>query len=138
MGRKSVSELKRILGDLLRRRLAKLISADQLPHVLTIDSLTGDFDPELTASLINIYPSLSQEIISPIDPQYLLEDDTDVREQIARIIDALPKKEKDVLLRRFGLQGHRPKTLEEIGNEFYVTRERVRQVEAKAISPIYA
>jgi hypothetical protein len=84
-------------------------------------------------SLLDLCPSLSGDIINPSDPQFVLEGGVDVRELIEHIISSLSNKEKDVLYRRFGLQGYRTKTLEEIGNEFYVTRERVRQVEARAI-----
>jgi Sigma-70, region 4 len=107
--------------------------ADQLPETLKLEHVIGDFDPRFTESLIGVYPALSEEIISADDPKFLLEGGIDAREQIFHIIGALSKKEKDVLFRRFGLQGYRTKTLEEIGKEFYVTRERVRQLEAQAI-----
>jgi DNA-binding CsgD family transcriptional regulator len=117
----------------LHRRLAKLIPADRLPATFTLDESFENFAPKFAESLLELYPSLSEDIIDPSDPQFVLEGGVDVREQIECIISSLSNKEKDVLLRRFGLQGHRTKTLEEIGNEFYVTRERVRQVEARAI-----
>jgi hypothetical protein len=130
-GRKSLDELRRAVEDLLRRRLGKLIPADRLPPILSLHEL--HFSPSFAQSLLELYPSLSEAVINPSDPQLVLEGGIPVREEIEDIINSLSKKEKDVLCRRFGLQGYRTKALEEIGNEFYVTRERVRQVEAKAI-----
>ena len=55
------------------------------------------------------------------------------RENLRRALAALPEREREVIEMRFGLTGERPYTLEEVGRIFKVTRERVRQVEAKAI-----
>lgn len=49
------------------------------------------------------------------------------------IIATLPEKERDTIARRFGLHGLEPQTLERIASDVYVTRERVRQIEAKAL-----
>jgi len=48
-------------------------------------------------------------------------------------LETLSPREKKVLVMRFGLDDGKPKTLEEVGKEFKVTRERIRQIEAKAI-----
>jgi hypothetical protein len=133
LGRKSLDELKRVIEELLHRRLAKLIPENRLPPAIKLDDVIGDCDPKFAESLLDLYASLSHEIVSPSDPRFVIESGIDVREQITDVISSLPRKEKDVLFRRFGLQGHGTRTLGEIGNEFYVTRERVRQVEAKAI-----
>ena len=50
-------------------------------------------------------------------------------EQVRRMLDALPEKERHMMLLRFGLDGHEEHTLREIGLQFDVTRERVRQIE---------
>ena len=52
---------------------------------------------------------------------------------IDKVLATLTPKEADVIRNRFGLDGLRPKTLEELGNKYGVTRERIRQIEAKAI-----
>ncbi len=56
------------------------------------------------------------------------------REELFRVLDSLPARERKVLELRFGLKGERPRTLEEVGDRFGVTRERIRQVEAKTLN----
>lgn len=56
-----------------------------------------------------------------------------LREQIAVVLDTLNEREQKVLKLRFGLEDGRSRTLEEVGKEFDVTRERIRQIEAKAL-----
>ena len=51
------------------------------------------------------------------------------REDIQRALDALPERERQVIELRYGLRGHEPLTLEEVGRAFGVTRERIRQLE---------
>ena len=56
-----------------------------------------------------------------------------LKEQMEEILDGLNEREKRVLVMRFGLEDGMPRTLEDVGKEFNVTRERVRQIEAKAL-----
>ena len=56
-----------------------------------------------------------------------------LKEQLMEVLDTLSDREKKVLMLRFGLEDGRPRTLEEVGKEFNVTRERIRQIEAKAL-----
>ncbi|OED34691.1 RNA polymerase sigma factor RpoD [PVC group bacterium (ex Bugula neritina AB1)] len=56
-----------------------------------------------------------------------------LKEQIATVLDSLTDRERKVLELRFGIYDGYPRTLEEVGKEFDVTRERVRQIEAKAL-----
>ena len=56
-----------------------------------------------------------------------------LREQLMDVLDTLTPREKKVLELRFGLADGRTRTLEEVGKEFKVTRERIRQIEAKAL-----
>jgi len=56
-----------------------------------------------------------------------------LREDLERVLDSLSLRERDVLRLRYGLDDGRMKTLEEIGQIFNVTRERIRQIEAKAL-----
>ena len=56
-----------------------------------------------------------------------------LREQLEDVMNTLTPREAKVLKLRFGLEDGRPRTLEEVGKEFMVTRERIRQIEAKAL-----
>ena len=56
-----------------------------------------------------------------------------LKEQLGEVLGTLTEREKKVLTLRFGLEDGRARTLEEVGREFNVTRERIRQIEAKAL-----
>ncbi|MEF9988456.1 MAG: sigma-70 family RNA polymerase sigma factor, partial [Christensenella sp.] len=56
-----------------------------------------------------------------------------LKEQLMDVLDTLTPREEKVLKLRFGLEDGRARTLEEVGKEFQVTRERIRQIEAKAL-----
>jgi RNA polymerase primary sigma factor len=58
------------------------------------------------------------------------------REDIQRALDALPQRERQVIELRYGLRGHEPLTLEEVGRAFGVTRERVRQIENNTLKKL--
>jgi RNA polymerase primary sigma factor len=59
--------------------------------------------------------------------------DTILKEQITNLLSTLTKREQQVLILRYGLLDGKSRTLEEVGREFNVTRERIRQIEAKAL-----
>ena len=70
-----------------------------------------------------------RKIMSPVDTaSYEL-----LKDQITEVLDTLTPREQRVLRLRFGLEDGRARTLEEVGKEFKVTRERIRQIEAKAL-----
>lgn len=52
---------------------------------------------------------------------------------IRNFLNTLKEKERDILERRFGLNGHHPQTLEDVGKYHQVTRERIRQIERQAL-----
>ena len=56
-----------------------------------------------------------------------------LREQLCNILHTLTPREEEVIKLRFGLEDGRPRTLEEVGKKFEITRERIRQIEAKAL-----
>jgi RNA polymerase primary sigma factor len=80
------------------------------------DSHLGDFIPD-------------EEALAPADAAAF----TLLKEQLMAVLDTLTPREKKVLKLRFGLDDGRARTLEEVGKEFNVTRERIRQIEAKAL-----
>ena len=80
------------------------------------DSRLGDFIHD--ASAPTLFDAASKELL---------------KEQVEQVLFTLSDREKRVLEERFGLQDGRPKTLEEVGRMFAVTRERIRQIEAKAL-----
>ncbi len=80
------------------------------------DSHLGDFIPD-------------EDIPAPADAAAF----TLLKEQLIEVLDTLTDREEKVLRLRFGLDDGRARTLEEVGREFKVTRERIRQIEAKAL-----
>ncbi len=80
------------------------------------DSHLGDFIPD-------------DEVLAPAEAATF----TMLREQLTDVLDTLTPREQKVLRLRFGLDDGRARTLEEVGKEFEVTRERIRQIEAKAL-----
>lgn len=80
------------------------------------DSHLGDFIPD-------------EEALSPADAAAF----TLLKEQLMDVLDTLSTREEKVLKLRFGLEDGKARTLEEVGREFSVTRERIRQIEAKAL-----
>lgn len=70
-----------------------------------------------------------RDTISPLNQAAL----TILRERVADVLETLTKREGKVLRMRFGIDDGCPRTLEEVGVEFKVTRERIRQIEAKAL-----
>jgi RNA polymerase primary sigma factor len=56
-----------------------------------------------------------------------------IREKVAKVLSGLPEREREILRLRYGLVSGQPMTLEEIAGRFGLSRERVRQIEAKAL-----
>ena len=75
------------------------------------------------------------EDTSTISPAVLLED-VNKYEMISKWFDTLSETEKKILTLRFGLDDKEPETLDTIGRSFGVTRERIRQVEAKSLEKL--
>ncbi len=100
-----------------------------LQSTYSLDSPVGDQEDTPLGDLLEdrkgISPSASAEGIIQ-------------RERIIQWLSILREKERQVIIYRFGLEGEEPKTLEQIGNIFGLTRERVRQIEAAALVKLRA
>ena len=110
----------------------------------------------LTAERVREIQKISQEPVSletPIgeeeDSQLgdFIEDDAAIvppdaasfsmlQEQLSKVLDGLAERERKVITLRFGLEDGHPRTLEEVGREFGVTRERIRQIESKTLAKL--
>jgi len=56
--------------------------------------------------------------------------------ELGKLLQTLTEREAQILKLRFGLEGSHPHTLEEVGKRFHVTRERIRQIEGKALNKL--
>ena len=83
------------------------------------DSMLGDFIEDTSA-------------LAPPDAA----SDSMLREQLDQVLDGLADRERKVIKFRFGLEDGHPRTLEEVGREFGVTRERIRQIESKTLAKL--
>jgi len=109
--------------DVSAARIREILRADQEPVSLEMplgeedESELGDFveDQEADQPLEVVYRKLRHE-------------------ELVRVLDTLTERERKVIELRFGLRGEQPRTLEEVGERFGVTRERIRQVEAKTLN----
>ena len=93
-------------------------------HVSMDAPLTTDSETE------SLYDVLDNP--NSISPDEILMGES-LRKEIERLLTTLPYREADILRMYYGLNGQNASTLEEIGEEFFLTRERVRQIKEKAI-----
>jgi RNA polymerase primary sigma factor len=78
------------------------------------------------------------EIVGDEDAQTPLElfREKNMRDELRELLDVLDDRERKIIFKRFGLNGGKPKTLEEVGKEFGVTRERIRQLQNVALAKL--
>ena len=87
---------------------------------------------EISLEELRDISNLAQDPMSSEEP-VLADAQEQLREDIRRIMDLLSPRERDVLRLRFGLDDGRQRTLEEVAELFNTTREKIRQIEAKAL-----
>ena len=137
----SINRVKKTASDLLHQN-----GREPTPAEIAVRL---DMEPERVGQLLQ----LSQEPLSLEAPvgeeedarvEDFVQDDTAgvpadeagrqmLHRELTSVLASLTDREQRVLSLRFGLEDGRPRTLEELGQEFHVTRERVRQIEAKAL-----
>jgi RNA polymerase primary sigma factor len=111
--------------ELTEQRVRDILRISQDP--LSLDSPVGDEEDSHLADFIE-----DQHAIMPADVATA----NSLSEQIMSALDELSEREKEVVRLRFGLDGDRPQTLEEVGRQFGVTRERIRQIESKTLAKL--
>jgi RNA polymerase primary sigma factor len=96
--------------------------------------------PEEIAQEMGTTPLKVREILKIRQEPTPVEEVTEIvqREQLGRVLDLLTQRERKMIELRFGLKGEYPRTLAEVGQKFGVTRERIRQVEAKTLAKLKA
>ena len=108
--------------DLTPEKVREIIKIAQEP--VSLETPIGEEDDSHLGDFIE-----DQDVLAPADAAaYEL-----LKEQLEDVLDTLTEREENVLRLRFGLDDGRTRTLEEVGKVFGVTRERIRQIEAKAL-----
>jgi len=118
----TAEEIAETMGEMTATRVREILKIAQ--DTTSLETPVGDEDDSMLGDFI---ADTSQP--SPIESasRELL------KENIEEVLSTLTDREARVLRMRFGLDGKNPMTLEEVGREFGVTRERIRQIEAKAL-----
>lgn len=138
-----VETINRIIK--LKRKMTQDLGREPSPEEIAVEL---DIEPERVVEALKI----SQEPISfetPVGEEeshlgdFISDDEIDapldkatstlLKEQLNEVLEGLTPREESVIKMRFGLEGGKPMTLEEVGKRFDVTRERIRQIEAKAL-----
>ena len=125
MGLEGAVKLGEEIADLLDKPIEdvkKMLGLNE--QVSSVDSPLGhDSDKSVLETIADVVVS---------DPVEILQD-TDLKGNIDVWVDQLPEKQREVVARRFGLRGYEMSTLEEVGREIGLTRERVRQIQVEAL-----
>jgi len=122
LGREPTSEEIAEQMEISAEKVREIIKVSQEP--VSLETPIGEEDDSHLGDFIEDHTALA-----PADAasHQLL------KEQVEDVLESLTDRERKVLQLRFGLDDGRSRTLEEVGKEFHVTRERIRQIEAKAL-----
>jgi RNA polymerase primary sigma factor len=142
----TISRLKRV-----RRQLLQDIGRDPTPEEIAVEI---GMTPQKVREILKVdqQPTSLQQPVGDEGDAHLgdfIEDrdatspvdevgETVQGEQLGRVLDLLTQRERRIIELRFGLKGEVPLTLEEVGKRFGVTRERIRQIEAKTLAKLKA
>lgn len=122
----SNKEIAEMLGE-DEDRVTEIMSFSQDP--VSMEAPVGDEDDSHLGDFVQDSNALSPEENAIAEMR---------NKQIALAMKDLTEREQEVITLRFGLDGNQPHTLEEVGQMFHVTRERIRQIEAKALRKLGA
>ena len=122
LGREPSPEEVALKVDMPVERVREIIKVSQEP--VSLETPIGEEEDSHLGDFIQ-----DDQVAVPADAATF----TMLHEQLMEVLDTLTEREQKVLRLRFGLDDGRPRTLEEVGREFNVTRERIRQIEAKAL-----
>jgi RNA polymerase primary sigma factor len=139
----TVGQVQRSTGHLARAlgrepTVEEIAAASGLPADKVVEAQRVAFDP------VSLFASVGDDDAELVD--FLADPTAELpaeaamtsfeHRELRNVLTLLNQREQRVLELRFGLDGRRPRTLDEVGKEFRVTRERVRQIEAKALSKL--
>ncbi len=122
LGREPTSEEIAEQMDISAEKVREIIKVSQEP--VSLETPIGEEDDSHLGDFLEDHTALAP---AEAASHQLL------KEQVEDVLDSLTERERKVLQLRFGLDDGRSRTLEEVGKEFHVTRERIRQIEAKAL-----
>ena len=108
--------------DIPLQKVSKILKIAQQP--LSLETPIGEEEDSYLRDLIE-----DREAISPAAALF----NSNMKEMTERALKTLTPREEKVIKMRFGIENGNDQTLEEVGQEFVVTRERIRQIEAKAL-----
>ena len=125
LGRDALPEELAVRMELPVEKIEEILKISQEP--VSLEAPVGEEDESSLGDFIE-----DADAVVPIDAASMVL----LQEQIAEILHTLSEREKKVIELRFGMVDGQPRTLEEVGTEFGVTRERIRQIESKTLAKL--
>ena len=118
--------------------IAELIDQpiEEIQRVMALATETTSLDDD-ESSQDQHKPSLAETLADEhiLDPAILIQDD-DLKHHVDEWLESLGKRQREIIVRRFGLAGHEPATLEDVGKAVGLTRERVRQLQIDTLKKL--
>jgi RNA polymerase nonessential primary-like sigma factor len=136
---RAAKELTKTLDhDPTPEEIAELIDhpIEEIQRVMALATETTSLDDD-ESSQDQRKPSLAETLADEhiLDPAILIQDD-DLKHHVEEWLDSLGKRQREIIIRRFGLAGHEPATLEDVGKAVGLTRERVRQLQIDTLKKL--